>query len=69
MTTEATQNLARWAEAMRYLEAFINARNGRCLPSQADLDGAESVLRAWRMKQSAGHRGAGTPGEFGRPGY
>ena len=60
MTTEAAQNLARWAEAA--------ANAGRAL-TMAERQQGYDALEAWRREQSTGHRGAGTPGEFGRPGY
>ena len=60
MTTEAAKNLARWAEAA--------ANAGRAL-TMAERQQGYDALEAWRREQSADHRGAGTPGEFGRPGY
>ena len=44
--------------ALNYLEAFINARNGRCLPSEADRRDAERALvrarwRAAKLKHLA----------------
>lgn len=57
------------ARALDFLEAFINARNGRCLPSALDLNEAEAALWSARGDPSRSTHGAGTPGQFGRVGY